>query len=30
MKMIQERIGYAFKDIRLLETALTHPSFAGD
>ncbi len=30
MKTIQKRIGYAFKDIRLLETALTHPSFAGD
>lgn len=30
MKTIQERIGYAFKNIRLLETALTHPSYAGD
>lgn len=30
MEEIQKRIGYAFKDIRLLETALTHPSYAGD
>ena len=30
MLEIQKRIGYTFKDIRLLQTALTHPSFAGD
>ena len=30
MLEIQKRIGYTFKNARLLETALTHPSFAGD
>lgn len=30
MKTIQERIGYTFKNPHLLETALTHPSYAGD
>ena len=27
---LEKRIGYEFKDIRLLITALTHTSFAND
>ena len=27
---LQERIGYRFKDIQLLQTALTHPSYANE
>ncbi len=29
MKKLEERIGYQFNDIKLLERALTHPSLAG-
>ena len=30
MKALCSRLGYTFKDMKLLETALTHPSFGGD
>ena len=30
MKALCERLGYHFKDMKLLETALTHPSYGGD
>ena len=30
MKALCKKLGYQFKDIGLLETALTHPSFGGD
>ena len=30
MKSLCEKLGYTFKDYKLLETALTHPSFGGD
>ena len=30
MKTLCEKLNYTFKDIKLLETALTHPSFGGD
>ena len=30
MKALCEKLGYTFKDTRLLQTALTHPSFGGD
>ena len=30
MKALCKKLGYTFKDIRLLETALTHPSYGGD
>lgn len=30
IKGLEERIGYSFKNPKLLETALTHPSFGGD
>ena len=30
MKALCKKLGYTFKDIKLLETALTHPSFGGD
>ena len=30
MKSLCEKLGYTFKDIKLLETALTHPSYGGD
>ena len=30
MKALCEKLGYTFKNIKLLETALTHPSFGGD
>ncbi|MBR7188166.1 MAG: ribonuclease III [Clostridia bacterium] len=30
MKALCKKLGYEFKDIRLLETALTHPSYGGD
>ena len=30
MKSLCEKLGYNFKDFKLLETALTHPSFGGD
>lgn len=30
MKALCQRLGYQFKDITLLETALTHPSYGGD
>ena len=30
MNKLCERLGYSFQDIRLLETALTHPSYGGD
>ena len=29
-KELEQRLGYCFKNTRLLETALTHPSFGGD
>ena len=30
MKALCKKLGYNFKDIKLLETALTHPSYGGD
>ena len=30
MKALCEKLGYTFHDTKLLETALTHPSFGGD
>ena len=30
MKALCNKLGYTFKNLRLLETALTHPSFGGD
>ena len=30
MKALCEKLGYTFKNMKLLETALTHPSFGGD
>ena len=30
MKELCKKLGYTFKDTKLLETALTHPSFGGD
>lgn len=30
MKALCKKLGYEFKDIKLLETALTHPSYGGD
>lgn len=30
MEKFQEKINYRFRDARLLETALTHPSYGGD
>ena len=30
MKSLCSKLGYTFKDIKLLETALTHPSYGGD
>ena len=30
MKALCEKLGYNFKNIKLLETALTHPSYGGD
>lgn len=30
MKKLCEKLGYTFRDYRLLKTALTHPSFGGD
>ena len=30
MKSLCQKLGYHFKDLSLLETALTHPSFGGD
>ena len=30
MKALCKKLGYTFKDPKLLETALTHPSFGGD
>ena len=30
MKTLMQRLGYSFKDVSLLETALTHPSLGGD
>ena len=30
MKSLQEKIGYAFRDVSLLETALTHSSYANE
>ena len=30
MKALCKKLGYQFKDMTLLETALTHPSFGGD
>ena len=30
MQVLEERLGHAFQDRKLLETALTHPSFGGD
>jgi len=30
VKALCERLGYHFKDMKLLETALTHPSYGGD
>ena len=30
MKALCKKLGYTFSDMKLLETALTHPSFGGD
>ena len=30
MKALCDKLGYTFKNMKLLETALTHPSFGGD
>ena len=30
IRNLEEKLGYRFKDLKLLETALTHPSFGGD
>ena len=30
MQVLEERLGHIFQDRKLLETALTHPSFGGD
>ena len=30
MSVLEDRLGYRFRDRKLLETALTHPSFGGD
>ena len=30
VESFEERIGYKYKDIKLLETALTHSSFANE
>ena len=30
MKALCQKLGYTFNDMKLLETALTHPSFGGD
>ena len=30
MQVLEERLGHPFQDRKLLETALTHPSFGGD
>lgn len=30
MKNVQEKIGYTFKNVNLLETALTHSSYANE
>ena len=30
MNALCKKLGYAFKDMKLLETALTHPSYGGD
>ncbi|MBR1820991.1 MAG: ribonuclease III [Clostridia bacterium] len=30
MKALCNKLGYSFKDMKLLETALTHPSYGGD
>lgn len=30
IRELEAKIGYRFKDLKLLETALTHPSFGGD
>ena len=30
MQVLEERLGHAFQNRKLLETALTHPSFGGD
>ena len=30
MKALCKKLGYTFKDMKLLETALTHPSYGGD
>ena len=30
MKTLMQRLGYFFRDVSLLETALTHPSLGGD
>ena len=30
MKTLMQRLGYTFRDVSLLETALTHPSLGGD
>ena len=30
MENFQNALGYRFKDLSLIETALTHPSYGGD
>ena len=30
MKALCQKLGYTFNDMKLLETALTHPSYGGD